>query len=357
LADTIGVERLGDAAAAEYDTFVRSVPDALLYHGDQYRRLLSGLLGAEPAYFCARTGGGRMVGVLPAFISGDGLHGPVLNSLPFYGSNGGVIVAPGYDQATPVLLDACRTHAEARGCAAATIVSSPLDADGTIYESHFPHDLIETRTGQVSTLPPRGEQSDAALMQQFHRKTRAVVTKAETAGMSVASESTAEALAFIAAEHRAAILAKSGLPKPDRFFDLVAAGFEYGRDYETFIARLDGKPIAGLLLFYFNQTVEYFTPVVQPDFRALQPLSLIIWHAMRAAIARGMRFWNWGGTWASQTTLYFFKQRWGAVDRPYRYYTRIFNPALLKATPAELLQAYPYFFVAPFDRLQVPNAS
>ena len=70
-----------------------------------------------------------------------------------------------------------------------------------------------------------------------------------------------------------------------------------------------------------------------------------------------VRYWNWGGTWASQTTLYFFKQRWGAVDRPYRYYTRVFNRELLNATPAQLLKEYPYFFVAPFDRLQVPNAS
>src|SRR6185295_10454956 len=109
-------------------------------------------------------------------------------------------------------------------------------------------------------------------------------------------EGTPEALAFIATEHRAAILAKSGLPKPDRFFDLVAACFTYGRDYDTYIARLDGRPVAGLLLFYFNDTAEYFTPVVQPEYRAMQPLSLIIWQAMRDAVARGMRHWNWGGT-------------------------------------------------------------
>ena len=351
------IERLDDRRAAEYDAFVRGIPSALLYHGLEYRRLLSGLLDAEPVYFGARSKSGQLVGVLPAFLRSEGAYGPILNSLPFYGSNGGVVVAPGHESAGRLLLQACAEFAKENACAAATIVSSPLDSDGSIYETSFAHDLTETRTGQVSTLPQSGADADDQLMQQFHRKTRAVVQKAIASGVEVASERDAGALEFIAAEHRAAILAKSGLPKPDRFFELVSSGFTYGRDYETFIARLDGKPIAGLLLFYFNETVEYFTPVVQPEHRSLQPLSLIIWHSMRAAIARGLRYWNWGGTWASQTTLYFFKQRWGAVDRPYRYYTRIFNRDLLNATPAQLLKEYPYFFVAPFDRLQVPNAS
>lgn len=352
MVETLTIERAGEHDWPAYDAYVRSVPDALLYHGAAYQRLLARFLDAQPAYFVARDATGRIAGVLPAFVSGAGAYGPVLNSLPFYGSNGGVVTTSGNDDVARQLLSEASAYAQSIGCAAATLITSPFEAAGDLYAQWFEHDMTDTRTGQVSELPAMSDAIDAQLMAQFHRKTRAVVQKAIASAVTVASEPGADSLAFIVREHRAAIAAKQGLAKPDRFFDLVVDGFEYGRDYETFIARYDGKPIAGLLLFYFNRTVEYFTPVVMPEYRPLQPLSRIIWEAMRAAAGRGFKYWNWGGTWASQTTLYSFKQRFGAIDRPYTYYTRIFNQQILSASPAMLLEQYPYFFVAPYSRLQ-----
>ena len=34
------------------------------------------------------------------------------------------------------------------------------------------------------------------------------------------------------------------------------------KDYNIYVAKLDNKKIASLLLLYFNKTVEYFTPTV-----------------------------------------------------------------------------------------------
>ena len=352
MADVARVDRVGEGELADYEAFVRTIPDALLYHGASYRALLSGLLDAEPAYFAARNSSGAIVGVLPGFVSAAAEYGRVFNSLPFYGSNGGALAAADDQQVIRRLLDAASQYASSIECATATIVTSPFEPAQAVYASSFEHDMTETRAGQVSELPAMGPDFDVQLTAQFHRKTRAVVQKAILGPVTVASEPGPEALSFIVNEHQAAIAAKHGLAKPNRFFDLVEGGFTYGRDYETFIARLDGRPIAGLLLFYFNRTVEYFTPVVTPAFRPMQPLSRIIWETMRAAAARGIKYWNWGGTWASQTTLYSFKQRFGAVDRPYTYYTRIFNQRILSATPAALQDRYPYFFVAPYSRLQ-----
>lgn len=352
MAEALTIERAGEADWPAYDAFVRSVPEALLYHGAAYQRLLAGFLTAEPAHLIARNSSGEIVGVLPAFVSAPGAFGPVFNSLPFYGSNGGAVTAAGDREVVGRLLAAASAHAQSLACAAATVITSPFDPADDVYARGFAHDMTDTRTGQVSTLPAIGDTFEAQLTAQFHRKTRAVVHKAVNSPITVASEPGDDALAFIVREHHAAIAAKQGLAKPDRFFAQVAQTFEYGRDYETFIARLDGTPIAGLLLFYFNRTVEYFTPVVTPEYRPMQPLSRIIWEAMRAAAGRGLTYWNWGGTWASQTTLYSFKQRFGAIDRPYTYYTRIFDPRILSATPAQLLEQYPYFFVAPYSRLQ-----
>ena len=59
-----------------------------------------------------------------------------------------------------------------------------------------------------------------------------------------------------------------------------------------YIARLNGQPVAALLLLYFNRTVEYITPVIKHEYRSAQPLSFLIWHAMQDAIAEGFRWWN-----------------------------------------------------------------
>ena len=109
--------------------------------------------------------------------------------------------------------------------------------------------------------------------------------------------------------------------------------------------------VAGLLVFYFNRTVEYFTPAVHADHRSTQALPLTVFTAMTDAARRGFRWWNWGGTWESQTGVYRFKRKWGAEDRHYYYHTQLNNTDFLRCTPSEILDAYPNFFVLPFSAL------
>jgi hypothetical protein len=69
-------------------------------------------------------------------------------------------------------------------------------------------------------------------------------------------------------------------------------------------------------------------------------------------VRRGCRLWNWGGTWTSQGGVYRFKRKWGAEDRPYRYFIRINDRSVLDATPEELLERFPHFYVVPFSALR-----
>ena len=48
------------------------------------------------------------------------------------------------------------------------------------------------------------------------------------------------------------------------------------KDYNLYVAKLNIKKIASLLLLYFNKTVEYFTPTVLEDYLNLQPMALIL---------------------------------------------------------------------------------
>ena len=95
------------------------------------------------------------------------------------------------------------------------------------------------------------------------------------------------------------------------------------KDYNIYVAKLDNKKIASLLLLYFNKTVEYFTPTVLEDYLNLQPMALILNKAFDDAKMKGYKYWNWGGTWLSQKGVFRFKKKWGAEGSNYNYFTKV----------------------------------
>src|SRR5262249_1126484 len=142
-----------------------------------------------------------------------------------------------------------------------------------------------------------------------------------------------------------------GRAKSDAFFDLVPTCFENERDWDLYVAEVGGATMAALLVFYYGQTVEYFTPAVEESHRELQALPLIIATAVGEAVKRGMQRWNWGATWESQTGVYRFKKKWASQEKRYSYSTYIQDVTLLRQTPAALLERYPNFYVLPFSAL------
>ena len=111
--------------------------------------------------------------------------------------------------------------------------------------------------------------------------------------------------------------------------------------------------VAALLVFFYNGIAEYYMPAIQEEYRAEQPLSGLILAAMKDAVAKRCRWWNWGGTGLSLDGVYHFKSRWGTQDMNYWYHTKFHvDAAGPKAlSKEELLREYPYYFVLPFSAL------
>lgn len=339
---TLLVSELAQADELAYEAFVAAQPFALMYHGLQWRNLLKEFLGCRDRYLLARGRDGSLEGVLPVMES-QGRWGTVLNSLPFYGSNGGVIASS--DAARDSLH---RRYGElASNAAAATLIDTPLLAPGEVVQSHS-----DFRVGQITPIG-FAENHAAALMASFHFKTRNAIRKAEKIGITVSRAD--DALGFVASVHAENMAAIGGKAKPHRFFDLVPRHFAAGRDFRIYLAHDGAEPVAALLAFYFSETVEYFTPVVREQWRESQALSLINYRAMCDASKEGWRRWNWGGTWASQDGVYRFKSRWGTGDHHYHYHVQVNEPGLLASTRAELESEYPYFYVLPYSILDLTS--
>ena len=155
--------------------------------------------------------------------------------------------------------------------------------------------------------------------------------------------------------HTENIQSIGGIPKSKTFFELVPWHFIPGHDFDLYVAKRDGIIIAGLLVFYFNKTVEYFTPAIDHDHRSYQPLSLIIMTAMSDSAKKGFKWWNWGGTWESQVGVYRFKRKWAAGERKYCYHTQLNDLSVLSWPREKILETFPNFFIVPFSALQEPQ--
>jgi lipid II:glycine glycyltransferase (peptidoglycan interpeptide bridge formation enzyme) len=144
------------------------------------------------------------------------------------------------------------------------------------------------------------------------------------------------------------------MAKPWMVFAALRETFTYDQDYRVYVAEKDGEVIAALLVFYYNRTAEYFTPAIAEGYRSYQPMSFLVFEAMKEATRRGLQFWNWGGTWLTQGGVYHFKSRWGTSEHRYFYYIREYGrPNLLRTlSPEEITKAYLYFYVMPFHLLE-----
>lgn len=338
----IQVRLMSDEDLDLYDKFVLEHGCSLIYYSQKYIKLISALTESEQRTLLALDQFGTILGVLPALLK-QGEYGNVLNSLPYYGSNGGVLAT--CEQSTDVLLSAYNNYINSKNIASATLVSNPIGCD---LSNKVDYSVTDARIGQFTDIFYTDAHA-GKLMQLYHYKTRNMIRKAQKSDISVDEEN--HMVEFLMITHQANMKAIGGREKDAKFFELFPTIFKAGSDFKIYVSRIDNKPVAALLLFYFRNTVEYYMPVICEEYRDKQPMSLLIYHAMTEASRNNYSIWNWGGTWKTQEGVYLFKSRWGTYDKEYIYYTKINNPNIYHSTKSKLLSEYPDFYVIPFNLL------
>jgi hypothetical protein len=309
----------------------------------EYQNFLCDLLGATRETRLVTDENGEIQGVLP-LLSIEGTYGKVYNSMPFFGSNGGVTADS--SEAAFALVREYNHLASAAGVAASTWVANPLNM------VQFPgvvHNLSDYRIGQLTPIKFQAKHADS-LMGTFHFKTRNMIRKAQKLGICVKQSN--DQIEFLADTHGENLELLGGIRKPRRFFELFPNYFAPGTTFKIYTAEFEGKLVAALLLFYFNKCVEYFMPVIRHEFRNTQAMSAIIFQAMLDASLDGYSWWNWGGTWPTeQDGVARFKSRWGTENRQYAYYVQLNDQGIRRLRKDRILEAYPNFYVLPFSSL------
>jgi hypothetical protein len=311
--------------------------------------LLECCLDAENVSALALDEKGDCRGVFPMFLKRNERYGNVINSLPFFGSNGGIVAKCG--EATNALMEYFLGYLNDSEAVAYTIVSSPFDSEKkqAFYRSKLSRPKISERLGVLTQLVENGDDLETKLLTSYHQKTRNIVRKAKRSELCVEIKNDEIGFDFLEATHTANMQALGVLAKPPRFFSFVKDKLLAGTDYNLYVAYYKDTPISGLLLFYYNGVVEYYCPVNVAEYRNLQALSLLIHEAMKAAVMNGLKWWNWGGVSAAQRTVYDFKRKWGTIEKPYFYYTGVLEEDIMRVNNATILEEFKYFFVYPFQ--------
>lgn len=321
-----------------YSSFVSSHPKALLYYELRYKDLLKELLNCEDEYYMLIEEG--VVKAILPMVYKDGKYGKVYNSLAYYGSNGSILAEN--ETYYNKLLE--KYNEVIKNSAAATYIENPLD----IHEQKPDYDYKSKRICQVSTLDEDIDMND--LNKLFTSNKRNDIRKAIKNNIVVDIDNSKDAKEFLLATHIENMNAIGGMAKKEIFFKLLYDFYKEGQDYNIFIARKDNQPIAALLILYFNQITEYYTPVILNAYREYQPLAILIYEAMKYSVDKKRCLkWNWGGNGVSLDSVYKFKKRWSAEDYNYEYFIKINNQEFLNLNTTTILKAYEGFFTIPFS--------
>ena len=332
----------------EINDYVSACPNSLIYSCPRFIELISDHLDASPGWILAKDET-RILGALPFAQSKAGEFGTVFNSLPYYGSNGGVLQCKLNNKIKASLVKGYFDYAQSLNACSATLTTNPLQMDHEIYENTIDGFIKDERIGQITHLP---ENPDDELIKIFEDPRPRNIRRAQKEGIKVSSGNERGSVEFLYNVHVENMQAIGGLHKSWDFFEKLLSDMPSNM-WSVYIGSKNGEPVSALLLFYFNGTVEYFTPVLKSGYRNTQALALIIFEAMKDMVKiKGCKNWNWGGTWLSQKGVYDFKKRWGTIDYLYNYYTKLYNEDIRSSNREALLENYPGFFVLPFSELE-----
>lgn len=341
---SVNVSKLEKKNLDQYETFLTECPHALLYHSVRYKDFIKELLDCEECYLVAEERG-EIRAALP-LMSKEYPRGVLMNSLPYFGSHGSILYLE--SQGAEALLQAYNEILRAKDLISSTVITNPF---AERVEFPFCYNYTDYRIGQFTPLPTGKDEAEVRerLCSNFESSTRRNINKATQSQIEIKVDNSA--LDTLERLHRANIQGKNGRCKSENFFKLLPKYFRADKDFKVYTALLHGEIVAALLLFYYKETVEYFTPGLNDLHRQLQPLPLIVFEAMVEAATRGFTLWNWGGTWQSQEGVYRFKKKWGSIEKKYSYYTKLNSKELLDLSSSELSEEFPDFYVLPFSAL------
>jgi FemAB-related protein (PEP-CTERM system-associated) len=292
------VERVAEPGA-EWDAFAERTPGGGLGHAAAWHRVLREAYGLAPEYLAARDPAGGLAGILPLVPFRD-LRGRLeLISLPYLDTAGVLAAAPAAESA---LREAALARARELGARALELrQQQPLASGppaGAVHRVDLALALEASEEAQWKALPA---------------KVRNQTRKAEREGLTLREGPPAQLLDGFYAPFLRNMRDLGSPVHARRFFGAAATAF--GPRLRFVITGLGERPVGGLVAIHFAGAVSVPWASTLREERQRCPNNQIYWEALRWAVARGARSFDFGRSPPGSGT-HAFKLGWGAVERP-----------------------------------------
>jgi len=287
---------------SKWDAQLAAFPEATLFHGTAWARVLRETYGHQPVYFC-RYAGEQLRQALPVMEVSSALTGRRGVSLPFADfcsplNAGAEDLSELYGFAMEHGRSRNWRYLEARGC-----FKRWHGASASV--SFFGH-----------TIHLGG---DTGMFREMDGAMRRGIRKAEQAKVQVEFGNSAEAMRVFFALHRHSRRRHGLPPQPVEFFENIARHiFEPGHGFVA-IARHEGRPIAAAVFFHTGQLGLYKFGASDYQFQHLRPNNLLMWEAIKHCSSLGLTQLHLGRTSLFNDGLRHFKLGFGAVEETIQY--------------------------------------
>ncbi len=290
-----------------WDAFVDAHAEATNYHRLGWKRVVEKSFGHEGVYLAARCDEGRVHGVLPLIHLRSPLFGNALVSVPFFNYGGLLCNHPEAEQALLAEAEKIRRalradHLELRHVG--------RGIEGLVTKNHKVTMILELAD------------DEAAQWQGLNAKVRNQVRKAQKGGLEVR----AGGLELLDGFYEVFCRNMRDLGTPvyaKSFFRNILRGFpEHTRILSVVLGE---KVVASGLLTWYRGRVEVPWASSIREYREMCPNNLLYWEAIRTAIGRGARSFDFGRSTPDEGTFR-FKKQWGALPVPL-YWQYLLNDA------------------------------
>ncbi len=288
---------------SEWDAFVSGQAGASLGHASAWARVMREAYGVDPHYLAVRDSA-RIAAVLPLVRVPTLRGGAELVSMPYLDAGG--ILGP-EPEAARLLLDAACEHAAA--CGASAVELRQLGARPGLEPEPAPAPGPELdRVNLVLALAEDEDALWAALPAKVRNQTR----KARREGLH-AWVAGAEACEGFYQPFRVNMRDLGTPVHARRFYECAARAFG---DALRFVVALDGeRAVGGLVAIHTGERVTVTWAATLRAERPRCPNNLIYWEALRWAVGRGARWFDFGRS-PRESGTHRFKRGWGAEEEP-----------------------------------------
>lgn len=302
--ELLQIRELTEETFADWDRYVATSPRATFFHRAGWKRVIERSFGHKTHYLYGERDG-SIEGVLPLVHMRHPIFGHALISIAF-GVYGGPIAS---NQAAENALDQ-----------AARSLAQKLDVDYLEYRELELHERADfaTRSDLYVTFRKALKPGVEENLLSISRKQRAMVRKGMKLGLQCTIDVEPGRLHQVYAES----VRNLGTPVfARRYFDELVR--EFKDECEILLVTHMGRPVAGVMSFYFRGEVLPYYGGGTHAARDLAANDFMYWEVMRRACERGCRGFDFGRS-KVDTGSYHFKKNWGFEPTPlhHRYYLR-----------------------------------